>query len=146
MIDILLYSHHLPAWYCIDIVRRNSVLVTFGSERVNWVLRSYFFRPKKVHSFHNWIFFQDVLHNDSLKLDWMFQMSISLDIAKVRTVFGTAVSLMLYQPYHLHILATQFEINSLWLLTKRCTIFLLSTFGHFPPYLITALKWTIQHP
>ena len=35
MIDILLYSHHLPAWYCIHIVRRNSVLVTCGSERVN---------------------------------------------------------------------------------------------------------------
>ena len=35
MIDILLYSHHLPAWYCIDIVRRNSVLVTCESERVN---------------------------------------------------------------------------------------------------------------
>ena len=34
MIDIFLYSHHLPAWYCIDIVRRNSVLVTCGSERV----------------------------------------------------------------------------------------------------------------
>ena len=26
-----LYSHHLSAWYCIDIVRRNSVLVTHGS-------------------------------------------------------------------------------------------------------------------
>ena len=37
MIDILLYSHHLPAWYCIDIVRRNSVLVTCGSERVKIV-------------------------------------------------------------------------------------------------------------
>ena len=31
MIDISLYSHHLSAWYCIDIVRRNSVLVTHGS-------------------------------------------------------------------------------------------------------------------
>ena len=36
MIDILLYSHHLPAWYCIDTVRRNSVLVTCGSERVKF--------------------------------------------------------------------------------------------------------------
>ena len=35
IIDILLYSHHLTAWYCIDIVRRNSVLVTCKSERVN---------------------------------------------------------------------------------------------------------------
>ena len=34
MIDNLLYSHHLPAWHCIDIVRRNSVLVTCASERV----------------------------------------------------------------------------------------------------------------
>ena len=42
MIDILLYSHHLPAWYCIDIVRRNSVLVTWGSERVNKPLCFFF--------------------------------------------------------------------------------------------------------
>ena len=43
MIDILLYSHHLPAWYCIDIVRRNSVLVTCGNERVNKPLCFFFF-------------------------------------------------------------------------------------------------------
>ena len=30
-IDIFLYSCHLSGWYCIDIVRRNSVLVTYGS-------------------------------------------------------------------------------------------------------------------
>ena len=30
LIDIFLYSHHLSAWYCIDIVRRNSVLITHG--------------------------------------------------------------------------------------------------------------------
>ena len=30
-IDIFLYSHHLPARYCIDIVRRNYVLVMHGS-------------------------------------------------------------------------------------------------------------------
>ena len=29
--DIFLYSHHLSGWYFIDIVRRNSVLVTHGS-------------------------------------------------------------------------------------------------------------------
>ena len=34
LIDVLLYSHHLSPWYCIDIVRRNSVLVIPGSERV----------------------------------------------------------------------------------------------------------------
>ena len=28
------YSHHLSAWYCIDIVRRNSVLITHGSLRL----------------------------------------------------------------------------------------------------------------
>ena len=32
--DILLYSYHLPSWYCIDIVRRNSVLW----ELKNWNL------------------------------------------------------------------------------------------------------------
>ena len=30
-IDIFLYSHYLSAYYCIDIVRRNSVLVGCGS-------------------------------------------------------------------------------------------------------------------
>ena len=34
MTDIFLYSHHLHTWYCTDILRRNSVLVTHGSERV----------------------------------------------------------------------------------------------------------------
>ena len=32
-IGIFLYSHHLSSCYCIDIVRRNSVLVTHGSEK-----------------------------------------------------------------------------------------------------------------
>ena len=31
LIDIFLNSHHLSGWYCIDIVRRSSVLVTHGS-------------------------------------------------------------------------------------------------------------------
>ena len=31
-----LYSHHLSVWYCIDIARRNSVLVTHGSSGVNY--------------------------------------------------------------------------------------------------------------
>ena len=31
----ILYSLHLSAWYCLDIVRRNSLLVTHGSQRVN---------------------------------------------------------------------------------------------------------------
>ena len=35
LIDNFLYSHQLSAWYCIDIVRRNSVLVTHGSEMCN---------------------------------------------------------------------------------------------------------------
>ena len=30
--------HHLSAWYCIDIVRRNSLLVTHRSERVNHLI------------------------------------------------------------------------------------------------------------
>ena len=34
LIGICIYSHHLSALYCIDIVRRNSVLVTYGGERV----------------------------------------------------------------------------------------------------------------
>ena len=31
IIYIFLYSHHFSAWYCVDIVRRNSILVTHGS-------------------------------------------------------------------------------------------------------------------
>ena len=37
LIDIFLYSHHLYGLYCIDIVRRNYVLLTSGSYRVNKV-------------------------------------------------------------------------------------------------------------
>ena len=29
------HSHHLSAWYCSDIIMRNSVLVTLGSQTVN---------------------------------------------------------------------------------------------------------------
>ena len=41
LIDIFLHSHHLSAWYCTDIVRRNSFLVTYGVKgssepRVMW--------------------------------------------------------------------------------------------------------------
>ena len=41
LIDIFLYSHHFSAWYCTDIVERNSVLVTYGVKgssepRVMW--------------------------------------------------------------------------------------------------------------
>ena len=32
--DSFLYSHHLHTWYCTDILRRNSVLVTHGNKRV----------------------------------------------------------------------------------------------------------------
>ena len=38
IIDVFFYSHHLSSWYCIDIVRRNSVLVTDGSYRVNYFI------------------------------------------------------------------------------------------------------------
>ena len=30
LIYIFLYSHHLSAWFCIDIVRRNITLITYG--------------------------------------------------------------------------------------------------------------------
>ena len=39
IIDIFLYSHHLSAWYCIDVARRNSVLVTHGSYRVKLIYK-----------------------------------------------------------------------------------------------------------
>ena len=31
LIDIFLSSHHFSAWYCTDIIRRNSVFVSYGS-------------------------------------------------------------------------------------------------------------------
>ena len=35
VIDIFLSSHYLSAWYCTDIVRKNSVMVTHGIVRLN---------------------------------------------------------------------------------------------------------------
>ena len=35
LIDIFLYSRYLSAWFCIDVVKGNSLLVTYRSERVN---------------------------------------------------------------------------------------------------------------
>ena len=43
LINVFLDSHYLPAWYCIDIVRRNSVLVTHGSYMVDEVVSLYSF-------------------------------------------------------------------------------------------------------
>ena len=40
-IDRFLYSQYLSAWYCLHIVRRNSVLHTSGSERVKWWSQSF---------------------------------------------------------------------------------------------------------
>ena len=38
VIDMFLYSHHLSLWYCVVIIRRNTVLVTLGSLNVkHWV-------------------------------------------------------------------------------------------------------------
>ena len=33
-IPVLIFSHRLPAWYCINIVRRSSVLITHGNKKV----------------------------------------------------------------------------------------------------------------
>ena len=43
-IDIFLYSHHLSAWFSIDTVRKNSVSVIHGSNRVDkwFFLRKHF--------------------------------------------------------------------------------------------------------
>ena len=42
--DIFIYSHHVYGSYCIDTVRRNSVLVTHGSQSVQCdVFNMYFF-------------------------------------------------------------------------------------------------------
>ena len=38
VIDMFLYSNHLSVWYCVVIIRRNTVLVTLGSLNVkHWV-------------------------------------------------------------------------------------------------------------
>ena len=45
LIDVLIfYSHHLPASYCISLVRRNSVLVTHG----NWRVKNFSGRDKQI--------------------------------------------------------------------------------------------------
>ena len=36
LLDIFHHSYHLSDWYCIDIIRRNSFLVTYGSLKVTW--------------------------------------------------------------------------------------------------------------
>ena len=56
IIDISPYSHHLSAWYCMNIVWTSSVLVTHGSWRVNkmviilqvlFIYHNKFFCPKR---------------------------------------------------------------------------------------------------
>ena len=42
LIDIFVYSYHLTAWYCIDIVSKNYVLVIHGSLRVKQSLKQTF--------------------------------------------------------------------------------------------------------
>ena len=60
-IDICLYSHHLSAWYCIDIVRRNSVLVNHG--RVKLILVIFLSYLQEIHgkreSIISFFFFSD---------------------------------------------------------------------------------------
>ena len=60
-----------------------------------WVIKSYFICV---------FFFQDVLHNDSLSLDWVFKMSIASDIARVCRHFQTL--LLLYLASHIWIIST----------------------------------------
>ena len=45
LIGIFLNSHHFSAQYCIIIVKRNSTLVTDGSERFNRLLGNGTFKP-----------------------------------------------------------------------------------------------------
>lgn len=40
LVHICLHPHYLSAWYCIDIVRRNSILVTHGGKKAKPPLRS----------------------------------------------------------------------------------------------------------
>ena len=74
---LFLYSHHLPAWYCIGIVRRNSILVYHGAWKVDivpktlqicvgfWHISKFgnftLFLCKKakiaVYNFFSWLFF-----------------------------------------------------------------------------------------
>ena len=47
LMNIFLYSHHMSAWYCIDIERRFSVLIIQGSKNLRVYIRGK--RPKKVN-------------------------------------------------------------------------------------------------
>ena len=58
LFNICLYSHLLSAWFCIDIVRRNSILVTHAELNGLKVVAPYYFFFKGKISNHYF------LHND----------------------------------------------------------------------------------
>ena len=64
LIDLFLYSHHLSAWYCIDIVRRNSVLVTHGGLRVNMKPLSVIYFP--------WLFYSQQWPKENFSLQFWY--------------------------------------------------------------------------
>ena len=71
--DIFLYSHHLSAWYGINIVRRNSVSVTNGSERVTIQVCNC--ETWSWNSEEEIIFFQ---HDDSIYVVQSGKLSVSI--------------------------------------------------------------------
>lgn len=71
MIFIFLYSLHLPALCCIDIVKGNSAIVTHGSERVNmflflFTIFYYFFHLNVTLCKVSWVFCN---HSNSFKIN-----------------------------------------------------------------------------
>ena len=68
------YSHHLSAWYCIDIVRRNSILVTYGSLRVE-KNGSEPDKRKTKWIFKNCFDFKFILCNNKVRLDYLILAS-----------------------------------------------------------------------
>ena len=81
VIDIFLHSHHLTGWYCIDIVRRNSVLVTCKSERVKAMKHTYVLdQPSHQHLMIDWRGFNRfepvwTHHKIKIELNWIIILS-----------------------------------------------------------------------
>ena len=77
LIYIFLYSHDLPAWYCINIVKRNSVLVSYGSNRVNW----------KVHQFYRQVLCIASLKNPQAHNHFFFFISLKGSFSSNKVFF-----------------------------------------------------------
>ena len=67
----------MPTWYCIDILKRNSVLVSYGSNRVNW----------KVHSSYRQVLCIALLKNPLAHNHYFFKISLKGSFSSSKVFF-----------------------------------------------------------